>query len=376
MRSTCSVCGAELAAGRCPRGHVDPLDLLTVPSTTRAPPLTNDAPTVEHELPAETRIAADPLLPDVVGGFRLDFVAGTGGMGTVYRAHDERLGTAVALKVMRLSAASDERALTRSLREATAAARVQHPAIPPVLGHGLLPDGRPWMATPFLEGAPLDRLLAEAGRLEWALAVPVLAELSSALAAAHAAGVVHRDVKPSNVFLARHSDGTVGVKLIDFGLALLGDAAAGVPQTSVQSAAGTADFTAPEQALGQAVGAWTDLYALGITAFQLLTGRLPFRDTHTTAILRRQVFEEPPPLGEEVDVPRALASLVGRLLAKQPQERPRAASEVRAALEELPAPAAGDQGLLGDLARQWSKTHPPRSLIAQLRSWWTRSKMR
>jgi serine/threonine-protein kinase len=358
------------------RGHVCPgtalLDSLTV-AMHGTPPASADALTqpaaanslAEGEL---TRLVADPLLPDVVGGFRLDYVAGTGGMGTVYRAHDERLGSPVAVKVMKRAALADPRALERALREVTAAARVQHPGIAPVLGHGQLADGRPWLATPFFEGSALDALLAEQGRLPWQLVVPVLAELASVLGAAHAAGVVHRDVKPANVFCARHSDGTVGVKLLDFGLALLGDSSAGIPQTSVQSAPGTPDFLAPEQALGQSVGAGTDLYALGITAFQLLTGRLPFSDSTGTAIMRRQVFEQAPRVRAEAKVPAVLDRLIDRLLAKQPDQRPASAAEVRETLDRIRFTAPPREGLLERLAGAWARTHPP-SVLSTMRGW-------
>lgn len=192
--------------------------------------------------------------------------------------------------------------------------------------------------------------------LPWQLSVPVIAALAEALDAAHVAGVVHRDVKPANVFVTT----APAVKLIDFGLALLGDPDVGIQQTTEQSLAGTADFVAPEQALGLALDARSDLYALGITAFQLLTGRLPFSAPSSTAILRKQVFEEAPHVRAEVpEVPRALDSLVADLLAKKPGDRPSTAAEVRARVESIGFVAPSGEGLLEELARGWATNHRP-----------------
>ncbi|MFT3710859.1 MAG: serine/threonine-protein kinase [Archangium sp.] len=363
--AACPRCGAELTNGhRC-----STLDALTVPlpkdlgddASFRA---TEPAAAIPHDAP--TKLASDPLLPDVVGGFRLEFVAGSGGMGTVYRARDERSGAAVAVKVMKRAASHDPRVVQRALREIEASGRVKHPNVVTLLGSGALPDGRPWIATGFLEGQPLDSLLSEHRQLKWSLVVPVLASLAEALDAAHAAGVVHRDLKPANVLITNDAQ----VKLIDFGLTLLGDAEEGIPQTSQQSFAGTADFVAPEQALGLALDARSDLYALGITAFQLLTGRLPFSAPSSTAILRRQVFEEAPNVRDEVsEVPRALDSLVASLLAKKPMDRPATALEVLERLKGLTLKAPTGSTLLDAVARRWLEAHPPQGPLARIRAW-------
>jgi serine/threonine protein kinase len=400
----CGVCGAALGPQGCPRGHLeaattperpalvraaagadaldfltvpahpessppdlgaDPLDALTVPAgRTLASPDAGTEPSAP--LPtseARTRVVADPLLPDVLGAFRLDYVAGTGGMGTVYRGHHEGTGAAVAIKVMKRTAMRDPHVLERALREVTAARLIRHPGVAPLLDQGHLPDGRPWLATPFYEGASLELLLGQRRVLPWPLVVPVLAQVARILTAAHQAGVVHRDVKPANIFCAREQGG-VTVKLLDFGLALLGDVAEGVPPTSVESAAGTPDFLSPEQALGRNLDARADLYALGITAFQVLTGRLPFTDRSDTGVMRRHLFEAPPRLSDEASVPRALDALVASLLAKQPAQRPDSGEVVAARLERLRFLAPEGDGLLEDLARAWAREHPP--------SLWTR----
>lgn len=364
----CDRCGAAYEASHaCPAGGLEAFTVLL----THAAESSSDAVTQPAaQLPGEpTKIAADPLLPDVLGGFKLDFVAGTGGMGTVYRAHDQRLGTPVAVKVMKRSALADPRNVERAQREIVAASRVHHSGINPVLGYGVLGDGRVWFASPFLEGRALDALLAKQEPIAWPLVVPVLAEVASILGAAHAAGVVHRDVKPANVFLSRQSDGAVCVKLIDFGLALLGDAEGGIPQTTVKSVSGTAQFISPEQALGQDVDARADLYALGITAFQLLTGQVPFDDATGTAIMRRQVFEEAPRLRSKVKVPRPLEALVASLLSKKLDDRPGSAREVRDRLDELRFEAPAGDSVLHHLAQQWARSHPP-SLGTRLRALW------
>ncbi|MBL8911806.1 MAG: serine/threonine protein kinase [Archangium sp.] len=350
--AACPSCGAEATAGH------SCLDALTVAAPASVSRDASAAVTEQMSLAAvaATRLVSDPLLPDVIGGYRLEFVAGTGGMGSVYRARHVQSGEVVALKVMKRSLASDPRVMQRAMRELEACSRVRHHSVVSSLASGTLPDGRPWLATPFLEGKPLDLLLAGHRRLPWQLSVPVIAALAEALDAAHVAGVVHRDVKPANVFVTT----APAVKLIDFGLALLGDPDVGIQQTTEQSLAGTADFVAPEQALGLALDARSDLYALGITAFQLLTGRLPFSAPSSTAILRKQVFEEAPRVRAEVpDVPRALDALVADLLAKKPGDRPSTAAAVRARVESIRFVAPSGEGSLEELARGWALNHRP-----------------
>ena len=253
-----------------------------------------------------------------VAAYRLEGLAGRGGMGEVYRAHDARLGRTVALKLLGTELADDERFRERFLRESRLAAALDHPNVIPVYEAGEA-DGRLFIAMRFVEGTDLRQLLRKEGVLEPARALRLLAPVAGALDAAHARGLIHRDVKPANVLIALDpaADPAEHVYLSDFGLTTLSsDPANSGPFT------GTADYAAPELVTGGPVDARADVYALGCVLFECLTGGPPFRGDSLLAVLWGHVNDPVPAASERnPTLPRAIDGVLRRALAKEPAKR-------------------------------------------------------
>ncbi|XYH94989.1 protein kinase domain-containing protein [Sorangium sp. So ce1128] len=272
--------------------------------------------------------------------YTIERQAGKGGIGTVYRARDAASGAPVAIKVLR---EPTEEKRSRFAREARALAALSHPCIVQYIAHGQTPDGELYLVMEWLKGEDLGARLSR-GRLEPASALRLLARVAEGLAFAHAHGVVHRDVKPQNIFLP---DGEIErATIVDFGLARLADATSSLTRTG--ATVGTPSFMAPEQVIGEGeVDARADIYSLGCVLFACLTGRPPFTAAHPLALLARVVFEEAPrPSALAAGLPRELDAFVMRLLAKRPEERPPA----KAVLEEL--------GALAELVSELSSSTP------------------
>lgn len=270
------------------------------------------------------------LQADLADRYALERELGRGGMATVYLAHDLKHDRPVALKVLH-----PDLGVTlgpeRFLREIKLAARLQHPHILPVFDSGAA-AGLLWYVMPFVEGESLRDRIEREGELPVADAVRILRDLAGALEHAHRHGIVHRDIKPANVLL---SDG--GAQLADFGVAkALRAAAEGGGTTATGLAIGTPAYMAPEQAIGDPVADHrADLYALGVVAYELLTGQPPFAGRTAQGLLGAHATATPEPvLKRRPTVPPALASLVMRLLEKHPADRPQSAEEVFQALEE------------------------------------------
>lgn len=271
---------------------------------------------------------------DSLDRFVLREVVGSGAMGLVHRAIDRRTGDTVALKKV-LADSPDLRARFAIEREALAS--LDHPGIVRLVAHGEALDGQPFLAMEWLEGEDLAARL-DRGRLSPREAASLGAQAASALSAAHDRGVVHRDVKPANLFLV--AGRTDRVKVLDFGVARI----AGSALTASGVLLGTPSYIAPEQARGaREVGARADLFSLGAVLFECLTGRPPFSGEHVMAVLAKVLLEEAPRVSELCpEAPEALASLVDGLLAKDPDARPRSAGEVASALERLAAEMEAD----------------------------------
>jgi eukaryotic-like serine/threonine-protein kinase len=260
-----------------------------------------------------------------VGRYRLDELLSRGGMGEVWRAFDTTLGRPVAVKLLRagLTDAADKK---RFVREARSAAQLSHPNVVAIfdVGEWL---GASYLVMELLEGHTLAEELADNGPLPIADVRDLGAQAAAGLMAAHAAGVVHRDVKPSN--LVRTREGTL--KVVDFGIARVLDEAS-TRLTRTGTIVGTAAYIAPEQARGTDADARTDLYALGCVLYQLLAGRTPFVGG-PTEVMYAHLYTEPEPVTRlRPDVPADLESLIFSLLAKDPANRPADAATVRAAL--------------------------------------------
>ena len=246
------------------------------------------------------------------GGYRIVAALGRGGMASVYRAHDAALERDVALKVLPPEFLHDPSFAERFRQEARVAARLEHPQIVPVHAFGI-EQGRPWMALRLITGGSLaDRL--RRGPLTPAEAASVLAEIAAALDYAHGRGVVHRDVKPANILL----DDTGRAYLADFGIARLVEGSSVATATGLVQ--GTPSYMAPEQAMGSKVDRLADVYALGVVAFECLTGRVPYTGDTPVAILMKHV-SGPVPEPMPGEVPDGLTPVLRRCLAKAPAAR-------------------------------------------------------
>ncbi len=279
----------------------------------------------------------------LAGRYRLEDVIGRGGMSTVYRATDTILQRTVAVKVMSAALAEDDPThVARFEREARAAASLVHPGIVTVYDTGV-DDDRRFIAMEYVDGESLATIIAREAPLEPGRASEIAAQIADALEAAHRAGLVHRDVKPGNVMIAR--DGST--KVLDFGIARMADAGS---ITRTATLLGTAAYMAPEHALGSPVDFRSDVYSLGCVLYAMLTADPPFRGDHAAAVLHQQVNAIPrPPSEANPRVGRGLDALVLQMLAKSPGERPQSAAEVRDRLRGAPAPAPNQAAALGPL---------------------------
>jgi serine/threonine-protein kinase len=271
------------------------------------------------------------MRPDALfaGRYRLERRLGVGGMATVQLAFDTRLERHVAVKLLAEHLAEDSNFVSRFRREALAAARLVHPNIVQVFDFGLDDSThRNFIVMEFVDGQSCAEMLREQTTLPPNEAVEILAQSCRGLDYAHRNGVVHRDVKPGN--LLRSEEGMV--KLADFGIA---KAAEDSDITKVGSVLGTAAYLAPEQARGEPAGPPSDLYALGVVAYQLMAGRLPYDAGSLTDLARLQESGPPPRLDElEPNVPAALAAAVARALHRDPERRYADAAEMETALRD------------------------------------------
>lgn len=318
-----------------------------------------------------------------LGAYRVLGVLGSGGMGTVFEAEDSLLQRPVALKLMKPSIARHAEAKQRFLREARAAAQIQHDHI--VTIHQVGEDrGIPFLAMQLLRGETLERRLQSCGRLPATEVVRIGREVARGLAAAHARGLIHRDIKPGNIWLEDKPEGgsirqdegkdEVGrmkdeserysnssfiphpssfrIKILDFGLAR---AAAETTQSSQSGViAGTPAYMAPEQASDASIDHRCDLFSLGCVLYRACTGELPFKGVKPLTILwSLAVTQPPPPRRINPDVPQALSDLIEKLLAKNPADRPQTAREVSEALRAIDA----------DLARPQQQARHPRRRV-------------
>jgi tRNA A-37 threonylcarbamoyl transferase component Bud32 len=287
-------------------------------------------------------LLSDQLIGSQVGEYTVVEAVGEGGMGVVYRGVQPVIKKRVAIKVLKPGAAEQAQQVKRLISEAEAVNAIGHRGIIDIFSLGELPDGRPYIVMEFLEGEPLDVWLKRLGRPPLLEVLEVLLEVCAPLQAAHLANVVHRDLKPSNVFLCRQLDGSRYVKLLDFGLAKRIEGMPDPQQTNPAFVAGTPDYIAPEQARGLEVSPRTDLYALGVMTYQLLTGKLPFTGQTSMDVVMAHVSRPAPRVSESwPEVPRRLDLLVAQLLAKDPEKRPANVAALRAELEAIVREAGG-----------------------------------
>ena len=261
------------------------------------------------------------------GRFRLISVLGQGGMGVVYLAEHAMMGRQVALKVLHATGRQNAKTISRFRREARAACRIEHPHVATIHDFGHDEEQVPYLVMEYVEGPTLAELIRELGPLPIPRLVNILVQIASGLNKAHQCRVIHRDLKPGNVVLTTHNGHADWVKLMDFGLAKIldPDETTGLSGTGV--VLGTPMYMSPEQVAGSRVTPLTDIYSLGVVAFELITGRLPFVGG-LQEIMRAHVLSEPPSPTEisgRKDIPRGLELAVLSCLAKLPRDRPSSA---------------------------------------------------
>ena len=280
-----------------------------------------------------------PKPGDVVGGkFRVEGVLGAGGMGVVLVARHLQLGQKVAIKILRRDFAASPEAVGRFLREARTAVNLQSAHVVRVMDVGTLDDGLPYMVMEHLTGTDLNELLHQRHMLPVEEAVDYVLQGMEAVAEAHALGLVHRDLKPANLFLTTRPDGSGLVKVLDFGISKAtetgSDGARDPALTATSAVMGSPMYMSPEQLRSSKnVDTRTDIWALGVILYELVSGRFPFEDETVTGLCARIAADPPVPLHEHrADVPLAFEAVVSRCLSKNVKDRPQTVGELAAAL--------------------------------------------
>ncbi len=290
-----------------------------------------------------------------IAGYWLEEQIGQGGMAVVFRARDERLHRLVALKVLAPALAGDGESRQRFIRESRAAAAVDDPHIIPVFEAGETPAGALFIAMRFVPGGDVYSLIRRTGPLSASRAAAIVSPVASALDAAHAAGLVHRDVKPANMLLDTRPGRPDHVYLSDFGLSK-GTVSTSTRLTGAGHFMGTLDYISPERIEGHQADGRTDQYALACSAFEMLTGAPPFRSPEAAALMYAQLSHPPPPLtSRRPDLPAAADQVFARALAKIPGDRYASCRDFADALRAAFGLAPYDSGPEPILAVE----HPP-----------------
>jgi len=286
--------------------------------------------------------APDPLIGRVINDrFKINALIARGGMGKVYRAEQSPLGRVCAIKVLNPNYAGehDPEFHKRFFLEASIASKLTHPNTVTIFDYGRTEDDIYYMAMEYLEGHTLHRAIREASHFPEERAAHIARQICRALREAHSLGVIHRDLKPANIFLVEHGDETDFVKVLDFGLVknVSGDGK-GEDLTQTGLFMGSPKYMAPEQIRGDKVDARTDIYALGIIMYEMITGKVPFDRPNSVNILMAHVNEEAPALRQmnpNVNVSPAIEDTVARCMAKDPDQRFRSMDEVLASLKRV-----------------------------------------
>jgi serine/threonine-protein kinase len=324
----------ETGARTCPRCHrTHPDGVEGCPDDGATSPLA--------QVLAPVLAASAPLAPGtMVGEYQVERKIGAGTFGDVYAGEHPLIGKRVAIKVLRRKFASDPRVVSRFVAEARAVNRIRHRNIVDIFSFGTLADGRHYFVMDLLDGLSLGELLRQETRLDVRWALPILRGIAGALDAAHAAGVLHRDLKPDNIFLAVERDGSYFPTVLDFGVAKLIDQAV-AHKTATGVAIGTPRYMSPEQCSGKKVDHRTDVYALGVMIHEMLTGRPPFEVDSAVDVMFKHATESPPAMSSVCPgVSPRLDAPVLRMLAKRADDRPSSAGEAVALL----AAALGERG--------------------------------
>jgi phosphate/phosphite/phosphonate ABC transporter binding protein len=268
------------------------------------------------------------------GKYRLGRLLGEGGMGAVYEADHAGLNAKVAIKLLSEGGSLDHKALTRFRREAIAMGAVRHENVVAVLDTGADEDGVPYLVMELLEGESLAQMLRRERVLSASLSIWIAAQVLAGLSAAHAKGVIHRDLKPGNVFIARQPDGTHKVKILDFGISKLSESSESMNVTADGALVGTPNFMAPEQITGQGpIDGRVDVYAVGVLLYRMVTGRLPYVSKQSDDLYRKILAGQAvPPRRRQADVPEPLEAAILKAMALDRDQRFADAAGFREAL--------------------------------------------
>lgn len=305
-------------------------------STFRIQPRSERLPSERPPEPGPPPGERPPLT--LAGEYLLQRLLASGGHGSVYEAEHRILGRRAAVKVLHRHLADQGEMLQRFVREARVVNTIRHPNIVDVFDFGMLPDGSPYFVMELLQGRTLSQLVQERGRMSTERALAFLEPVCAALEAAHRAGVIHRDLKASNVLVVDEGE-RPRVKLLDFGIAKLVHPEPGQEGLTIAGQRlGTAHAMAPEQFRGGAIGMYTDLYALGVLLFQLLTGRYPFLAEDRMEVERLHLEAPAPRPSTWAPVSPAVDAVVLRCLEKEPERRYPSVEAFLAALREAAAP--------------------------------------
>jgi len=305
-----------------PKSSSPPAPPLAAPPLARSP-----GPPPREAAPAETKeepaayVVADPRIGTELAGYRIEALIGRGGMGVVYRAQHLRLGRKVALKLLPPELADNEGFRERFESESRLAAATAHPNIIPLYDAGEA-DGMLFLTMRFVDGSDLKALIDREGPLAVERAISIVAQVGGALDAAHARGLVHRDVKPANVLVASGAgpEASDHCYLTDFGLTK--DTSSSIALTAVGQFVGTIDYIAPEQIQGVTRGGAADQYSLGCMLYECLTGHPPYERKTELDVMWAHLNDDPPRITERrPDLPRAIDAVLSTAMAKAPENR-------------------------------------------------------
>lgn len=279
----------------------------------------------------------DPLIGTTVGNYEVKELLGEGAMGQVYLGEHPQIGRKVAIKVLIGSLSANPEMADRFLSEAKAVNKISHPNIIQVFDFGKLPDGRLYLTMEYLEGDDLAGFMLGQGKMSLELTGKILKQVSSALDAAHSVGIVHRDLKPDNIFIQSTEDDSISVKILDFGVAKLLEPDFGAKhKTATGLIMGTPSYMCPEQAAGDvnSISARSDIYALGIIVYQMLSERLPIEADIVPKVLVKHIAEPPTPIFEYLpEFPAFVWQVIEKTLAKDPDDRFQSAGDFYKAYE-------------------------------------------
>ncbi|MCS6915343.1 MAG: protein kinase [Myxococcales bacterium] len=279
----------------------------------------------------------DEERPERIGEYRITCLLGEGAVARVYGGVQEQTGQAVAIKVLREGHNPEHRTVERFIAEVRAVKAIRHPNIIDIYGFGTLPDGRPYFVMEYRPGMTLQQRIDRDGPLTFLEAAPIFTQACSALQAAHERGVVHRDLKPDNIYLADTPRGPPLVKVLDFGIAKLVTQQSSAALTQVGSTVGTPLYMSPEQIRALPLDARSDIYTLGVTMFQALTGEVPFfANSHaqTATMHLSQAAPRPSETCDLLPIPEIVDHIVLRCLEKDPNNRFASMAQLKEAIEQ------------------------------------------